>query len=109
MKNLLKETEAFISNNKIKMSEILWIGGGGYKFSWHEFTILADFEYLENSDIIFIEPSLRIMGKDFWIERSVDINKYGERRECWKLKKVIRKPRINRVPAGLFRGWKKSY
>lgn len=69
MINLLQETtEKLIDNNKT-WEDVLWIGGSEFTISIEDFKKLADKEYDNGYGSQRVAEDLKIVGKDWWLER----------------------------------------
>ena len=67
--NFLQETiKELIDNNKSEQ-DVLWVIDDDKKITWETFKEKADFMYDTWCDGIEINPNLKVVGKDFWLER----------------------------------------
>jgi len=67
--NLLKETLEVLERNKVSPSDVCFVTDGKSDCGWKEFADNADFEYDEGYGGNEINLSLKIVGKDWWLER----------------------------------------
>jgi hypothetical protein len=83
--NLLQETLEFLKEHKLDETEILFCGGGNYKFSWEKFKELANQEYDSDYGCAEVAMDLKIFGKDWWLTR-----REYDGAESWKLNSMTR-------------------
>lgn len=67
--NLLEETLEFLKENSKQESDVLYCCGDSFKFTWDNFKKLADVEYDDGYGGEEVATNLKIVGKDFWLER----------------------------------------
>lgn len=67
--NLLKETIEILKENKKEPEDVVAIIDGEFRTSWENFVEIADFEYDDGFGGSEICEILKIVGKDFWLER----------------------------------------
>ncbi len=71
MANLLEETIDFLMEHNLKPEDVDYIKKGKKACSWHEFSNLAkDLNYDDGFGRRVIPLNLKIVGKDWWLERS---------------------------------------
>jgi hypothetical protein len=69
MSNLLQETtEKLMTHNKT-WNDVLWIGGFEFTISIEDFKRLANREYDDCYGAPMVAQDLKIVGKDWWLER----------------------------------------
>jgi hypothetical protein len=99
MSNLLKETIEYLKRNNKTPSDVLWCGNTEFYFSWEVFTEMANKEYNDGYGGNNVPLELKIVGKDFWLER----HEY-DGSEWWEYKELPMKPELNSAPNDLFCG-----
>jgi hypothetical protein len=67
--NLLQETLDVLQENGKTEKDILWCQNEEGWFTWEEFKKAADFVYDSGFGFVEIKETLKIVGKDFWLER----------------------------------------
>lgn len=71
--NLKNETLKELKEHNKKPTDVVFVGFSYkdklYKVSFEEFLIAADFKYDSSFGGIEINPTLMIVGNDFWLER----------------------------------------
>ncbi len=67
--HFLQETLEELKDNGLTENDIVWIGNHKTKCDWHTFIQLADFYYDDGFGIEEIQLDLKIVGKDWWLER----------------------------------------
>lgn len=68
--NLLQETtEKLMTHNKT-WNDVLWIGGSDFTISIEDFKRVANREYYNGYGAPEVAQDLKIVGKDWWLERS---------------------------------------
>jgi len=92
--NLLKETLDALKNSGKSPDDVLWVGIPNrtrrppISFSWNEFAAIAEsFNYDAGFGGVEVEGGLRIVGCDWWLERS----EY-DGSEWWEFKTMPIKP-----------------
>lgn len=85
--NFLEETISDLKSNGKSPSDVLWIGNESGYMDWSEFESLADFEYDNGYGGEVINTSLKIVGKDWWMERWV-----YDGSEWWEFKTMPERP-----------------
>jgi hypothetical protein len=83
MANLLKETMEILEENGRKEKDVLYCCGNSFKFTWDNFKELADVEYDDGYGGEEVATNLKVVGKDFWLERH---NYDGS--EWWEFKEL---------------------
>lgn len=89
--NLLEELEVELEKHDKKKSDIKWIGLEGEGcFNTKQFLKIAkDFNYHDGFGLIEIHERLKIVGKDWWLER----HEY-DGSEWWEFKTLPKQPDI---------------
>ena len=67
--NLLEETIEKLSEHDLSPSDVLWVGNEDIKTTWDDFANIADVQYHERFGEIEVASDLKIVGRDFWLER----------------------------------------
>jgi hypothetical protein len=67
--NFLKETIDMVHFHGRTADEVLWVGDLLKSCDWDEFKKKADFEYPDRGINAYINPFLKIVGKDWWLCR----------------------------------------
>lgn len=102
--NLLKETLDYLARHGKSSADVLWCGNSEFKFDWTTFTHLANQEYDEGHGVNEVSMDLKVVGKDFWLER----HEY-DGSEWWEFKQQPTEPANTRIPETLFGGWNSVY
>lgn len=68
--NLLQETIEKLKEHNKTWDDVLWIGGSEFSISIEDFKILANCEYDNGYGSQIVAQDLKIVGKDWWLERS---------------------------------------
>lgn len=87
MENFLKETLKILAKHNIAQSQIEWVQINKKWENWKELKKMINFTYDSGYGIEIINKKLKIVGKDWWLERSV-----YDGSEWWELKKIPIKP-----------------
>lgn len=99
--NLLKETKKVMRDNKVKESDVQWVGNNDLFFSWDHFKTISDVEYDASWGAAHVAQDLVVVGSDWWLER----HEY-DGSEWWEFKKLPKKPErevaVNRVVGGMW-------
>lgn len=70
MANLLVETvEKLIESGK-SVEDVQWVGCGQWSTTWAAFAAVADFVYDDGFGGQEVRSGLRVVGKDWWLERA---------------------------------------
>ena len=69
MKNLLTETLEFLELMGFDKSDVEYVSSYNMKMTWDQFKSAADFEYDEGFGGQEINPSLYVVGYDWWFSR----------------------------------------
>lgn len=69
MANLLQETTETLMENNKTWDDVLWIGGSEFTISVEDFKKLANREYDSGYGGQEVATDLKIVGKDWWMER----------------------------------------
>lgn len=77
--NFLQETLDKLKSHGKTPEDVLWVMNDNYKMSWEEFKKIADFRYNNESGEIHIYLGIKVIGKDWWLERCESNGK-----EWWK-------------------------
>ena len=94
MKNLLIETKEKLEENDKTPEDVEWCGNEEFGWlTWEEFKELADVEYDAGFGGEEVATDLKIVGKDFWLERST-----YDGSEWWEFKTLPQKPDEHRRP-----------
>ncbi len=67
--NLLKETLDMLAANSVSPNDVEWVQTERGSFTWREFRELADFEYDNGYGGAEVNQALKVVGKDWWLER----------------------------------------
>lgn len=67
--NLLQETTEKLMNHDKTWNDVLWIGGSDFTISMGDFKSLANREYDDGYGSQIVAQDLKIVGKDWWLER----------------------------------------
>ena len=67
--NLLKETTEDLMTHNKTWNDVLWIGGYDFTISIEDFKRLANKEYDNGYGSPKVAQDLKIVGKDWWLER----------------------------------------
>lgn len=86
--NLLQETLDILKEFDKTGDDVLFCSLNGY-FSFEKFRLISDFEYDDGYGTAKIPEGLRIVGKDWWLERS----EY-DGAEWWDFKTIPNKPKF---------------
>lgn len=86
--NFQQETLEKLKAHNKDLSDIDWIGNHDCRVDVEEFFKIADFEYDSGYGATYIDPDLLIVGKDWWLERSV-----YDGAEDWVFKRLPTKPK----------------
>ena len=89
--NLFEELNDILNENDKKLSDIKWIGldGEGY-FNTKQFLKIAKgFDYHDGFGLIEIHERLKVVGKDWWLER----HEY-DGSEWWEFKTLPKQPKV---------------
>lgn len=91
--NLLKETIQKLEENRKTPEDVLWCGSEefGY-FTWSDFLLMANREYDSGYGGQEVATDLRIVGKDWWLER----HEY-DGSEWWEFKSIPKKPKTKNI------------
>jgi hypothetical protein len=81
--NLLQETLEVLSENGKTVQDVEWVILDNKKTTWNNFFKIADFSYDSGFGCNEISLALKIIGKDWWLERG----EY-DGSEWWSFKKV---------------------
>lgn len=93
MSNLLEETLEKLKENNKKQTDVLWVGSTEYGYiSWASFKKLADEEYDSGYGGQEVATDLKIVGKNWWLER----HEY-DGSEWWEFKSIPEKPSAKRI------------
>ena len=88
MKNLLVETIEFLNENKRGIEDVEWCGSETFGwFSFEDFVEIANVKYDPGFGGQEVAVDLKIVGKDFWLER----HQY-DGSEWWEYKEIPKKP-----------------
>lgn len=95
---LLEETVVILDKMQKCITEILFVSYQDsdekeYFIHWNEFAELAQFSYDTGFGTREINPSLKVVGKDFWLER----HEY-DGSEWWEFKTLPTKPVTMKIP-----------
>lgn len=93
MKNLLEETIDFLERYGKVPEDVLWVGNYIIYFDWENFREASNFEYDDGYGTQEIDPSLKVVGKDWWLER----DEY-DGAEGWEFKTFPEIPEIKALP-----------
>jgi len=89
MVNLLQETIDTLKQHNKEQSDVLWVDDGLDNYMlWSEFKKLSDIKYDCSYGGQEINPHLKVIGKDFWLER----HEY-DGSEWWEFKSKPKKPK----------------
>lgn len=103
MSILLQETTETLMQNNKTWDDVMWIGGSNFTISIEDFKKLANREYDNGYGAQEVAQDLKIVGKDWWLERF----EY-DGAESWVYKKYPEKPSeqksVKRVITSEF-GW----
>lgn len=99
--NLLSETKDILKENNKSSEDVefVMIGQDDYSesqpvyFSWEQFAEAANFQYDDGFGGCEIVLELKVVGKDFWLER-----REYDGSEWWEFKTLPEKPSISIVP-----------
>jgi len=91
--NLLTETVEMLDEVGRSSADVEFVSWKEFYCSWPEFETAADFEYDSGYGGAEVEVSLRVVGKDWWLERG----EY-DGSEWWEFKTLPEKPNLARVP-----------
>lgn len=69
MSNLLQETTQELMRHNKTWNDVLWIGGSNFTISIEDFKKLANREYDDGFGAPEVAQDLKIVGKDWWLER----------------------------------------
>ena len=101
MMNLLEETKAILENNDKSLKDIEWIGTSKHYVNKEKALELFDKEYDSGYGAQEVATNLKVVGKDWWLER----HEY-DGSEWWEMKKMPIKPdeelQINCVIGGMW-------
>ena len=86
--NLLSETLNILLENGKTPEDVLWVGDETRYMSWEDFKKAAYTSYDNGYGSEEVFESLKIVGKDFWLER----NSY-DGSEWWEFKTIPNKPK----------------
>jgi len=94
--NLLKETIKKLKYEGKKAQDVIWCGSKDFRFSWKKFKEVANFDYNNGFGGQEVAEDLKIVGKDFWLERhEYDGSEWWEYKEMpEKTKKTIKNPKL---------------
>lgn len=67
--NLLKETIKILERNRVSPNDVCFVTDGKSDCGWKEFADNANFEYYEGYGGQEVNCNLKIVGKDWWMER----------------------------------------
>ena len=67
--NLLQETTDMLTLYDKTWDDVLWIGGTEFTISIEDFKRLADQEYDDGYGSTEVADDLKVVGKDWWLER----------------------------------------
>ena len=87
MTNLLQETLEFLRDMDKTPADVCWVGDHDSYYSWDEFATKANIEYDEGFGAYEIDLALKVVGKDWWLER----HEY-DGSEWWEYKELPEKP-----------------
>jgi hypothetical protein len=85
--NLLTETISILGANGKSEADVLWIGDENRYISWLEFSSEANKIYYNDRGRQEVNRFLKVVGKDFWLERHMYDGK-----EFWEYKEQPTKP-----------------
>ena len=85
--NFLKETIQFLASNDLTPEDVCWVSDGDNWCDWSTFKANADFGYDDGFGCQQINFALKVVGKDWWLER----HEY-DGSEWWEFKKLPEKP-----------------
>ena len=91
--NLLKETVGRMMEYGKSPEDVLFVMDRDSWCSWEEFVKNADFEYNDGYGGHEIELELKVVGKDWWLERG----EY-DGSEWWEFKTMPTQPITNKLP-----------
>lgn len=86
MDNLLQETISSLSNNWKDEADVMFITDWINSTSWKKFIKMANFEYDWSFNYDVVNSWLKIVGKDWWLERGRD-----DGYESWSFKEIPNK------------------
>ncbi|MEN6549031.1 MAG: hypothetical protein ABFE07_23545 [Armatimonadia bacterium] len=89
--NLLKETLESMAPHT--PSEVLWVGGDSFWFTWDEFARVADVEYDSGFGSQKVASDLVVVGDGWWLERTEYDGSEG-----WALKGQPKRPEEREAP-----------
>ena len=69
MINLLQETIEKLKEHNKTWNDVLWIGGSDFTISIEDFKSLANRKYDDTYGAPEVAQDLKIVGKDWWLER----------------------------------------
>lgn len=105
--NLLEETIEILQNCKHSTEDVLWVGvDGEWSCSWQQFEkVVANLVYNNGYGISEINDDLKVVGKDFWLERhEYDGSEWWEYKEQPVMPQPISTLDIGMVYKSGFRG-----
>lgn len=94
MMNLLQETLEVLKENNKKEADVCFVTNGENVFAWEEFCEVAkDINYDDGFGTNEIKIELKIVGKDWWLEREeYDGSEWWEFKTIPILKSEFKKP-----------------
>lgn len=97
MKNLRLETAEILQQHGKTAADVLWVQWEGkFHCTFEEFVAAANFfEYDDGYGGAEVATSLKVVGKDWWLERG----EY-DGSEWWEFKTLPTKPEMQRTPTG---------
>jgi len=94
MQNLFNEIIECLKEHNLTWADVQWVGTNQYTFSIGHFRNIAlDINYNNEYGIQEINPNLKIVGSDWWLER----HEY-DGSEWWEFKTMPIKPSYNIIP-----------
>lgn len=91
--NLLEETIKILQRQGLSHSDVLFVTDGASNCKWQEFADNANFEYDSGYGGNEIHIHLKVVGKDWWLERG----EY-DGSEWWEYKKIPKASRNKKLP-----------
>ena len=90
MKNLRSETMSILSKHGKTWDDVIGVCGNEFQITKEQFLELSDILYHNRYGKQVIAYDLKIVGKDFWLERNEE-----DGLECWEFKQI---PDIANLP-----------
>lgn len=91
--NFLQETVTILDFYKKSPIDVEWVGNTDFYFTWDEFAAVANIEYNSGFGGAEAAEDLKVVGKDFWLER----HEY-DGSEWWEYKEHPVKPAKHIIP-----------